>query len=49
MSKRVRWTAIEEELNELGKPGLLRLLKELHDAVSEVVRELEAQIGEASE
>ena len=32
MSKRVRWVEIEEELNELGKPALLRLLKELYDA-----------------
>ena len=32
MSKRVRWAEIEEELNELGKPSLLRLLKELYDA-----------------
>jgi len=32
MSKRVRWAEIEEELNELGKPALVRLLKELYDA-----------------
>ena len=32
MSKRVKWAEIEEELNELGKPALLRLLKELYDA-----------------
>ena len=32
MSKRVKWVEIEEELNELGKPALIRLLKELYNA-----------------
>lgn len=32
MSKRVKWTEIEEELAELGKPALIRLLKQLYNA-----------------
>jgi hypothetical protein len=35
MSRRVRWSIVEEELAELGRPALLRLIKELFDASAE--------------
>jgi len=35
MGKCVRWSSIEEKLAELGKPALLRLIKELCDASAE--------------
>ena len=35
MGRHVRWSSIEEELAELGKPALLRLIKELFNASAE--------------
>jgi hypothetical protein len=35
MSRRVRWSTVEEELAELGRPALLRLIKEMFDASTE--------------
>lgn len=31
-TKRIKWTEIESELEELGKPALIRLLKQIYDA-----------------